>query len=191
MTKSDPATVTIGNASGQFTIDTSADRIESPQWLDEFIDRYSAAWNSGSADAVAACATEDVLWREPSMGRPVRNRDGLADFVADTLRTFPDISYTNPFPPTIAGESNIAVVPWRMTGTHLGVIDPPGFAGTGKRIDLFVVDVWQFRSGLIARCRSTWDLAEMLQQLGIMPPRGSAAERALAQAQRWRSKLGI
>ncbi|MRH87972.1 MMPL family transporter [Nocardia sp. SYP-A9097] len=111
--------------------------------------------------------------------------------IADTIGTFPDISYSTPFPPAITGNSNIAVVPWRMTGTHLGLIEPPGFAATGKTVDLLVLDIWQFRSGLICRCRSIWDLAEMLQQLGIMPTCGSAAERAFAQAQKWRSKLGF
>ncbi|WAC90175.1 ester cyclase [Mycobacterium sp. Aquia_213] len=177
--------------SGQFTINAAADRIESNEWLRGFIDRYIAAWSLKDGAAVSTCMTEDAIWHEPTTAKPVEGRCRVADFVSETVRTFPDICHSNPFPPVITADAKAALVPWRITGTHLGVIDPPGFAGTGKTIDVFAIDIWQFRSGLIWRGQSIWNLAEMLQQLGIMPARGSAAERALARAQRWRSKVGL
>lgn len=181
----------VTTSSGNFAVDAGADRIESTEWLREFVERYDFAWKSLDGDAVAACATEDTIWHEPSVPQPVQGRAAVADFVVATTRTFPDISMSSRFSPVITEDGLAAIVAWRMTGTHLGAIDPPGFAGTGKCIDMLAIDIWQFRSGLIWRSRSTWDLAEMLQQLGIMPQRGSAAERALVHTQRWRSKLGL
>ncbi|GAB0105443.1 hypothetical protein JMUB6875_44220 [Nocardia sp. JMUB6875] len=178
-------------SSGGFVIEDGAEPIESVAWLREFAAHYIAGWNSADADAVAACVTEDTVWHDPSMGEPARGRAGVAKFVTDTIVSFPDVVYTNPMPPMLTEDAMVAVVPWRMTGTHLGLIDPPGFAATGKRFDVMVIDLWQFRSGLIWRSRAVWDLQEMLLQLGLMPPRGSAAERAMAGAQRLKSKLGF
>ncbi|GAA5085189.1 ester cyclase [Nocardia iowensis] len=176
-------------STGQFRIGPEAEVIESAAWLAEFTEGYIAGWNSGDGAAVAKCATEDTMWYDPSLGKRVAGRAGVEEFVSDTVRSFPDVAYTNPFPPLLAAEGRAAVVPWRMTGTHLGPIDPPGFAATGKKIDLLVIDIWQFRGGLIWRSQATWDLSEMLLQLGLMPPRGSTAERAMARAQRVRSRL--
>ncbi|GAB2515408.1 hypothetical protein GCM10027167_17460 [Nocardia heshunensis] len=174
-----------------FEADPTSDRIESQQWLSEFVENYAAAWKSMDGKAVTEYAAEDVIWSEPSISQPARGRRALAEFVDNTVRTFPDLSHASPFPPAITGNADIAIVPWRMTGTNRGPIEPPGFAPTGKSIDLLVLDIWQFRGGLISQCRSIWNLAEMLEQLGIMPPRGSAGERAFAQAQKWRYKLGF
>lgn len=174
---------------GQFRIEAEAEPIESLDWLLAFTEQYIAGWNSGDGAAVAKCVTEDTIWHDPSLDAPAHGRTGVEKFVADTVRSFPDVAYTNPFPPVLAADGRLALVPWRMTGTHLGPIDPPGFGPTGKKLDLLVIDAWQFRSGLIWRSQATWDLTEMLLQLGLMPPRGSAAERAMARAQRFRSKL--
>ncbi|WP_067461950.1 ester cyclase [Nocardia amamiensis] len=174
---------------GQFRIEAEAEPIESVAWLTEFAEGYIAGWNSADPAAVAKYVTEDTIWHDPSMSGPAHGRAGVEKFVADTVRSFPDVAYTNPFPPVLAADNRLAIVPWRMTGTHLGLIDPPGFAGTGKKFDVLVIDFWQFRSGLIWRSQASWDLQEMLLQLGLMPPRGSAAERAMARAQRVRSRL--
>ncbi|MFG1791004.1 ester cyclase [Nocardia sp. NPDC049149] len=176
-------------STGQFRIEPEAEVIESAAWLAEFTERYIAGWNTGDGAAVAKCAAEDTIWYDPSLGKQAVGRSGVEEFVSDTVRSFPDVAYTNPFPPLLAAEAKAAVVPWRMTGTHLGLIDPPGFAATGKKIDLLVIDIWQFKGGLIWRSQATWDLQEMLLQLGLMPPRGSTAERAMARAQRVRSRL--
>ncbi|WP_157386705.1 ester cyclase [Nocardia terrae] len=178
-------------SSGGFVIEEEAEPIESLAWLGEFTERYIAGWNTGDADAVAACVTEDTVWHDPSLGEPALGRAGVAKFVVDTVQSFPDVRYTNALPPMLTPGSRAAIVPWRMAGTHLGLIEPPGFAATGKRFDVMVIDLWQFRSGLIWRSRAVWDLQEMLLQLGLMPPRGSAAERAMAGAQRLKSKLGF
>ncbi|WP_433576032.1 ester cyclase [Nocardia brasiliensis] len=174
---------------GEFRVEPEAETIASAAWLAEFTAGYIAGWNSGDSTAVGKCATEDTVWYDPSLGRRAAGRTAVEEFVADTVRSFPDVAYVNPFPPVLAADGKLAVVPWRMTGTHLGPIEPPGFAATGKKIDLLVVDLWQFRAGLIWRSQSSWDLTEMLLQLGLMPPRGSTAERAMARAQRVRSRL--
>ncbi|MBF6329485.1 nuclear transport factor 2 family protein [Nocardia transvalensis] len=170
--------------SGEFTLDPDAEPIESAEWLRDFTARYIAGWNAGDATAVAACVTEDTRWLDPSEPAVIVGRAGVAKFVRDTRRAFPDVSYTPVFEPTMTADQRTAIVPWRMSGTNLGPIDPPGFAATGKKFDLFVVDIWQFRSGLIRRSKATWDMNELLLQLELLPKRNGFTERALARAQR-------
>ena len=55
-------------------IGEGAEPIESMEWLREFGERYEAAWNSGDAAAVAACAHEDVIWIDPALAEPAIGR---------------------------------------------------------------------------------------------------------------------
>jgi steroid delta-isomerase-like uncharacterized protein len=170
-------------------IGEGAEPIESMEWLREFGERYLAAWNSGDPAAVAACAHEDVVWVDPALAEPASGRAAVADFVRQSVAAFPDMTFSDPGEPAIADDSRAAYVPWLMTGTNTGPIDPPGFAATGKRIAVKGFDVWQFREGLIWRYEAIYDFSAMARQLGLMPPRGGFAEGALARAQRLRSKL--
>jgi steroid delta-isomerase-like uncharacterized protein len=172
-------------------IGEGAEQIESIEWLREFGERYTAAWNSGDAAAVAACAHEDVVWIDPALAEPAIGRDAVADFVRTSVAAFPDLSFSEPGAPAIAEDLRAAYIPWQMAGTNTGAIDPPGFAATGKAISVKGFDVWQFRDGLIWRYEAIYDFAQVARQLGLFPPRGGSAERALVGAQRLRSKLPI
>jgi hypothetical protein len=78
-----------------------------------------------------------------------------------------------------------------MVGTNTGPIDPPGFAPTGKRVDVRGFDVWQFRDDLIWRYEALYDFSGIARQLGLLPARGGFAERATVRAQRLRSRLPL
>ena len=170
-------------------IGTGAEPIESQEWLREFGERYLAAWNALDPDAVAACAHEDVIWRDPALPEPAHGREGVADFVRESARSFPDLAFSELGDPATTDDGRVAYAPWLMTGTNTGPIDPPGFAPTGKRVELRGIDVWQFRDGLIWRYQAVYDFSEIARQLGLMPPRGGFAEKAMVRAQRLRSRL--
>jgi hypothetical protein len=76
-----------------------------------------------------------------------------------------------------------------MEGTHRGVIDPPGFAPTGRTIRVDGVDQWTMRDGRIARYRAFYDMNDLARQLGIVPPAGSRAERGMVALQRLQARL--
>jgi steroid delta-isomerase-like uncharacterized protein len=173
------------------TIGQGAEPIESIEWLHEFDRRYTQAWNSRDPGAVAACTHPDVVWIDPALAEPARGPDAVADFAAASLAAFPDLMFTQPGAIAISEDSRTAYFPWRMSGTNTGAIDPPGFAATGRSIDIRGLDIWQFRDGSIWRYEAIYDFSELARQLGLMPPRGGAAERAMVAAQRLRAKLRL
>ncbi len=170
-------------------IGEGAETIESIEWLHEFDSRYTQAWNSQDAAAVAACTHPDVVWSDPALAEPARGPSEVADFAAASIAAFPDLTFTQPGAIAISEDSLAAYIPWQMTGTNTGAIDPPGLAASGKSIEIRGFDIWQFRDGAIWRYEAIYDFSELARQLGLMPPRGGAAERAMVAAQRLRAKL--
>lgn len=155
-----------------------------PTALSAFIDRYLAAWNSHTPNAVADCATDDVTWDSPALPDLARSRTAVAALVAATVTAFPDYRFTQPAPFAIAEDQLTAYLPWRMTGTNTGPFDPPGYAPTGNPIDLTGIDVMQFRDGLIWRYQAVYNYSLVARQLGLAPPRGGKLERLAVHTQR-------
>jgi hypothetical protein len=68
-------------------------------------------------------------------------------------------------------------------------MDPPGFAPTGRRMDVVGVDEWHMRDGRIAHYRAHYDVTTVARQLGIMPAQGSRSEQAMLKAQRLQARF--
>ena len=109
--------------------------------LRSFVRRYFDAWNSHEPERVADCATYDVVWDSPALTEPGRGRQAVADLVTSTAVAFPDYEFTQPSALAIAEDRLAAYIPWRMTGTNTGSFEPPGYAATGRPIDLPGIDV--------------------------------------------------
>ncbi len=148
-------------------------------FVDDFAHRWAAAWDARDGDALGRLCTEDVEFFDPAIGT-VRGRAAVADWVRACARMFPDYRFEEPELPYIARDREKVIFPWRMTGTNTGPIDPPGFAPTGKAVVLDGVDHWWFRDGLVERYRADYDSNGLLRQVGLMPPQGSRAEKAMA-----------
>jgi hypothetical protein len=91
-------------------------------------------------------------------------------------------------PYVIPGEPK-AAFHWRGWATFTGPLDPPGFAPTGGSADFQGADFHEYRDGKVARLRIVFDMADILRQLGLLPERGSAAERAMVGMQKLRARL--
>jgi steroid delta-isomerase-like uncharacterized protein len=157
-------------------------------FLADFAHRWLDAWNRRDAGGLAALCTEDVEFFDPAIGT-VHGRGAVADWLRAVERAFPDYRFEEPEPPYRSSDRPKAIAPWRMLGTHTGPIDPPGFAPTGRSVDLVGVDHWWFRDGLVERYRADYDSTGFARQLGLMPPAGSRAEQAMVRLQRLGSKL--
>lgn len=159
-----------------------------PAFLDDFGQRWLAAWNARDADGLAALCTDDVEFFDPAI-QTVHGRPAVADWLRKCARAFPDYRFDEPEPAYPARDRQKAIAPWRMTGTNTGPLDPPGFAATGRTVTIDGVDHWWFRDGLIERYRADYDLSGVLRQLGLAPQPGSRGERAMVALQRVGARL--
>jgi steroid delta-isomerase-like uncharacterized protein len=145
--------------------------------------RWMDGWNRKDADALIQLVTDDLVYYDPSWPELIRGPEGVRAFTAAMWRAMPDMRFEEPFGLFHAEEGERAAAPWRMTATFSGPMEPPGFAPTGDRIEVEGVDVFELRDGKVARLWTHYDAMEIARRLGVLPPRGSAAERAGAKLQ--------
>ena len=150
----------------------------------DFADRWQKAWNTRQPERVVALCTEDVLWDDPITERPERGREAVAEYLRTVWRAFPDLEFTWPEGPFASFQGIKLALHWKLTGTMLGPMDPPGFAPTGRRISLEGVDLLEIREGLCCAYQGFFDRQAIAQQVGIAPSTGSQAERVAVGAQR-------
>jgi steroid delta-isomerase-like uncharacterized protein len=154
------------------------------EWVREFVPRWLAAWNSHRADDVLALLTDDVEIRDDSWPTTMHGQRDVREFLEALWRAVPDMTFELLDGPYVIPGEPRASFHWRGFGTFTGRMDPPGFAPTGRRWEVDGVDFQEYRDGRIAKLRVIFDLMTVSRQLGVMPPTGSRAERAMAAAQR-------
>lgn len=164
---------------------TSLDR----SFVDRFVDRMLAVWNAHDTTDLPNLVTDDLVWRDPALVEPARGIESVRRFLEQSFRAFPDLRFELTGSRCVADDTPVLMVPWRMTGTNDGPIDPPGYPATGRIIDVRGVDIYTFRDGRVAEYRACYDTADVSRQLGLLPARGSRAERMFVATRRLRSRL--
>jgi steroid delta-isomerase-like uncharacterized protein len=149
----------------------------------DFAERWQVAWNSRRPEEVTALCTDDVIWDDPVTERPERGKAAVAAYLEATWQTFPDLTFTWPEAPFCSYDGAKLACHWSVTGTMLGSIDP-GFAPTGRSVQADGVDLLELRDGLVCNYAGFFDARGMAQQLGVLPPPGSRAERLAVRLQR-------
>ena len=157
--------------------------------LAEFCARYMAAWNDHDPAAMADLVTSDIVWEDPALPAPARGVAAVQAFMRASWVGFPDLRFDETdLPHRTAGGTEVAWR-WRMRGTMTGPLDPPGFAPTGRSIEVEGVDLWTMRDGRIARYRAFYDMNDIARQLAIAPAPGSRAEKAMVGLQRLQARM--
>jgi steroid delta-isomerase-like uncharacterized protein len=156
----------------------------------DFADRWQTAWNSRDPDQVVSLCTEDVVWDDPITERPERGRNAVADYLRSTWRSFPDLEFTWPEGPYASFDGIKLALHWRVTGTMLGPMDPPGFAPTGRRMEAEGVDLLELHGDLVCAYSGFFDVQGIAQQAGVAPASGSVAEKLAVALQRLQIAIG-
>ena len=154
------------------------------EWTRELVTSWLDAWNSHQADRVLELLTDDVEARDDSWPKAMRGHGDVREFLEALWRAVPDMSFELLAGPYVIPDEPRASFHWRGSGTFTGRMDPQGFAPTGRRWEIDGADFHEYRDGRISRLRVMFDLMSVSRQLGVMPPTGSRAERAMAAAQR-------
>ncbi len=81
----------------------------------------------------------------------------------------------------IAESGEDVMVRWHLTGTHSGA-PWQGIAPTGRRVALDGIDHFVLRNGKVVSNFVVFDQMQFARAVGLMPPDGSPAERAMKAA---------
>jgi|GEM_PF-417669 len=139
---------------------------------------YLAAWNSRDADRVAAFFTDDATYDDRGAAAIAHGRAGIRAHVASVHAAFPDLRFELV---RAAHGEDFTAGEWRAEMTHGGTLD--GLRATGRRLHSEGVDVATLDGeGRIAHLVSYYDGAELMRGLGLLPARGSRAERLALRA---------
>jgi steroid delta-isomerase-like uncharacterized protein len=158
-----------------------------------------------SAPPAEATAAELVRWTVEAIGRqdlaaarlawaddiverfPDRTCRGVEELAAYFQEAYDAISDWGFEALAVVGEGEDVLVQWRLTGTHTGPL--LGIAATGRPLEIDGMDHFVVRDGRIVSNFVVFDQMQYARQLGMMPPDGSSADRALKGAFNARTKL--
>lgn len=87
------------------------------------------------------------------------------------------------------GVGDRVVARWRWQGVHDGpMFDLPP---TGRRFDFTTIAIYQVEDGKITSIWKATDLLQMMEQLAVLPPRGTGPVGTLAHLVRTYARLGV
>jgi steroid delta-isomerase-like uncharacterized protein len=143
---------------------------------------YVAAWNEHDPSKIASFLAPGGVYEDTGAGVTVRGPDALREHAAAILSAFPDLRFELV---RVATGDGFVAAEWRARMTHRGNFS--GLQPSGRRLHSAGVDVATLdREGKVTHLVSHYDGAAILRQLGILPARGSRAERLTARlVSRW------
>jgi len=125
---------------------------------------YDEVLNRGNLDVVDKVTAENYVDHTAPPGM-APGREGEKQWFAMLRAAFPDGQTTIE---DIIAEGDKVVVRGTMTGTHSAEF--MGIPATGKQVKISGIDVTRFHEGQSVEHWGQWDVAGLMQQLGVMPP---------------------
>jgi steroid delta-isomerase-like uncharacterized protein len=145
--------------------------------IDDLIDRWQAAWVGHDPAAFNAVCAPDVHYVDPLCDEPLDGSSAVGDHASRLWAAFPDVRVER------AGErlsdGRFVAAPCKLLGTQRGEID--GLSATGRFVVVHVVCYCELDPDRerLWRVRAFFDAYEAAVQLGVLPARGTRAERAM------------
>jgi steroid delta-isomerase-like uncharacterized protein len=142
-----------------------------------------ALLNKRDANALLPYWAEDVVEEFPT-GKVV-GREAVRQYFEDVFNALPDFRIE---PLTIAVEGDQVFIRWHMSGTLKGKrwmgIDP-----TGHKVELDGIDCFTVKNDKITHNFVVYDQISFARQIGLLPPLGSALDRAMLAAFNLKTKV--
>jgi|SRR5215211_101511 len=152
-------------------------RITRRKAVEEKARSYFEAMDRRDAAGMAAHWREDGVEDVVPVGL-MRGREELRDFFASMFAAMPDARTT--VTRLVAGEQSCAVE-WRLEGTFDGA-PYMGIEPTGKHVELRGLDLLEVEDDELVSNTAYFDGAGFARQIGMLPPDGSGADRAMKSA---------
>jgi steroid delta-isomerase-like uncharacterized protein len=119
--------------------------------------------------------SDDTVERFPD--RTCHGPDEIAAYFEETLAALPDLELETV---ALVEQGDDVFVRWHLTGTQEGRIQ--GIDGTGKQLELDGADHFTLKDGKIVSNFVIFDQMQWARHVGLMPPEGSTADRAIKAA---------
>ena len=111
---------------------TTAAEIVSIEWVEEFADRWIAAWNSHQPERVLELMTDDIVYDDSGWPQTMRGHAEVRELLDFTWRAFPDLRFEISDGPFLHASQPEAAFYWDGYATHTGPIEPPGWSSTSS-----------------------------------------------------------
>jgi steroid delta-isomerase-like uncharacterized protein len=147
-------------------MEARASEKDSPQALEEAIERYNQAWNDHDLDAIMAMHAPDMVFENHTAGESAQGEE-VRGHIGAIFESWPDIHFEGRR--TYVREG-LVVQEWTATATHASTMRRGDLVAepTGKRIEWKGLDVIPFEDGLIKRKTVYSDSVSILRQLGLL-----------------------
>jgi steroid delta-isomerase-like uncharacterized protein len=140
------------------------------------------AINAHDLDAMASHYADTIEERMPD--RTITSPADLKAYMGDLLAAMPDLHFDVH---DLAETGEQVLSRWTITGTHQGTFE--GLKATGTRLEVDGFECMTIRDGKLVANFVVFDRTAFGQQLGLLPPDNSAAERAMKGAFNARTAL--
>jgi len=174
MAESETAEHTAPQAGSEAPAKPQRKRISRRKAVEQEVRSYLEAMNNRDARAMVAHWREDGVEDIVAVG-VLRGRDELYDYFSSLFAAMPDAHTT--ITRLVAGEQSCAVE-WRLEAT----LDGAPFMGiepNGKHIEIRGFDLIELEDGQIVSNTAYFDASTVARQIGMLPPDGSGADRAM------------
>lgn len=139
-----------------------------PAVIQETVKKSMDAFNRHDANAYAALYATEATAYDPQYPEPLKGREAIQKDIEDFFQAFPDVQATVV---NVLVSGDTAAFEVEMSGTHKGpLVSPTGsIPATNRRMEMRGgrferVDA----QGQITECNRYYDLAGIMQQLGLM-----------------------
>ena len=126
------------------------------------LDTHQRAWDARDSEALTRGHHEDGVIVSPIF-RTVQGRPAILQSYQGLFAIFPDWQYQ---PRQAVIEATRVAQPFVVHATHAGNF--MGLSGTGRRVEIEGVCLFELNDGLIAHERRYYDFTGMLIQLGVL-----------------------
>lgn len=134
--------------------------------MEKMLRDWVEAENSQDVDRFASFYTDDCVWEDVALGLVNRGKKEVRAYFKAMFVAVPDLRFEVQ---SVLVERDWGVCEWLMTGTQAG--DFPGMpSAVGKSFSVRGVSVIQLQNGKISRNSDYWNMATLLQQVGLYKP---------------------
>jgi steroid delta-isomerase-like uncharacterized protein len=133
--------------------------------IKKMLGEYMLAWNSHDVDKILSFFTDDGIYEDVALGIVKHGKKEIVEFTNSMLLDSPDVKFELK---SVFGTGDWVGSEWVMSATfvHSSI---PTMPATGKTFSIRCASILQLRKGKISRETDYYNLATLLQQIGLMP----------------------